>query len=260
MKKLFASLATQVRIINALIMREMMTRYGREGLGFLWLIAEPLGFCVGVILLWTSIKAEYEYGLRVAPFVMSGYMCLLLLRHIVGHSISALQANIGLLYHRKINPLHIYISRAILEFFGATLAFIVVYIALFALGQVESPKSILLIYGGWMILAWLSFGLSMVLASMAIRYEAVERMSNIVMYLMIPLSGAFIMTHYIPETFRKFYLYVPFPHAVEMVRAGIWGEFLKTYYTPSYPIAFGAVLLFIGLLLLNINRDFVETE
>ena len=102
-------------------MREIMTRYGREGIGFLWLIAEPLGFCVGVIILWTVLKPEYEYGLRVAPFVMSGYMCLLLLRHIVGHSMTALQANIGLLYHRKITPLHIYISRAILELAGATL-------------------------------------------------------------------------------------------------------------------------------------------
>jgi len=260
LKKLLLSLAAQVRIINALIMREIMTRYGREGIGFLWLIAEPLGFCVGVIFLWTVIKPEYEYGLRVAPFVMSGYMCLLLLRHIVSHSMSALQANIGLLYHRKITPLHIYISRAILELAGSTLAFIVVYLALLALGQVSAPKDFLLLCAGWLSLAWVAFGLSMVMASLAIRYEAVERMGNIIMYLMIPVSGAFIMAQYIPDSFRKYYLYIPFPHAVEMVRAGIWGEFVKTYYTPIYPIAFGAVLLLIGLLLLNVNRAHVETE
>ncbi len=260
MKKLFNRLAEQVRIINALIMREIMTRYGREGIGFLWLIAEPLAFCVGVIILWTAIKPEYEYGLRVAPFVMSGYMCLVMLRHIVGHGMSALRANIGLLYHRKITPLHIYISRAILELAGATLAFIVVYASLLALGQVAAPKDFLLLLSGWLILAWLAFGLSMIMAALAIRYEAVERMGNIIMYLMIPMSGAFIMAQYVPDSVRKYYLYIPFPHAIEMVRAGIWGEFVKTYYTPLYPIAFGTVLLLIGLLLLNINRDHVETE
>lgn len=260
MKKIVSGLTEQVRIIRALIMREMMTRYGREGIGFLWLIAEPLAFCVGVIILWTTIKPAHENGLKVAPFVMSGYMCLLLMRHIISHAVSALQANVGLLYHRKVQPLHVYFARAILEFFGATLAFIVVYVSLLILKQVDTPKDWLLVYAGWMSLAWVAFGLSMIVAALAIRYDSVERMSSIILYLMIPLSGAFVMAEYIPEPYRTYYLYVPFPHAVEMVRAGIWGEFIRTHYTPIYPIAWGAALLFVGLLLLNINRDHVEID
>ena len=82
------------------MMREIVTRFGREGFGFLWLIGEPLLFCMGVIVMWSIIKPEYEHGIRIAPFVMTGYMCLLLLRHQISYSQGAVQGNVGLLHVR----------------------------------------------------------------------------------------------------------------------------------------------------------------
>ena len=35
------------RVIWALMLREMMTRYGRHNIGFLWLFAEPMLFTLG---------------------------------------------------------------------------------------------------------------------------------------------------------------------------------------------------------------------
>lgn len=254
------SVANHARIIRALVLREIMTRYGREGLGFLWLVGEPLAFCLGVIVLWTTIKPTYEHGVRVAPFVMSGYMCLLLLRHLITHSLHALQANSGLMFHRSIKPLHIYMSRAVLEIMGGTLAFVVVYLILIVLRQVGAPKDVLLLYSGWFILAWLCFGLALVMSALSIRYETVERLSNLVTYLLIPVSGSFIMAAYVPDQYRDYYLMIPFPHAIEMVRAGIFGEFVKTYYTPWYPIAWGTALVFLGLILLRLVQENIETE
>lgn len=97
------------------MMREMATRFGREGLGFAWIVGEPLLFCFGVMILWSATKPEYEHGVRLIPFVMTGYMSLILIRHLIGALSSALQANLGLLYHRKISPIHIFASRAMIE-------------------------------------------------------------------------------------------------------------------------------------------------
>ena len=62
--------ARQLRVIGALMMRELTTRFGREGLGFAWLVGEPLIFCFGVIILWSFSKPAYEHGVRIAPFVL----------------------------------------------------------------------------------------------------------------------------------------------------------------------------------------------
>ena len=68
------------------------------------------------------------------------------------------------------------------------------------------------------------------------------------------------MAQYVPASYRDYFLYIPFPHAIEMVRAGIWGDAVITHYTPIYPIAWGGGFVLLGLLLLNIYRNHIETE
>ena len=241
-------------------MRETMTRFGREGLGFVWLIVEPLAFCLGVILLWSLIKPPYEHGIRVGPFVMTGYMSLILLRHQIGFALNALNANAGVLYHRQIKPVHIYLARAILEFAGSTLAFAVVYTLLGLLGQISWPKDLSLIYIGWFTLAAIGFGMGLIMSALSMRFETFERLSQLITYLLIPLSGAFFMASTVPEQYRDTYLLIPLPHTVEMVRAGVFGEFVETHYSITYPLYWAAGLIILGLVLLNVVKDRVDVE
>ena len=255
-----AGISQHGQILGALVVREMTTRFGRQGLGFAWLIAEPMIFCLGVLLLWSLTKPAYEHGVRLAPFVMTGYMCLILIRHLIGLLSAAIPANIGLLYHRHVSPLHLLAARALLEIGGATIAFIAVYVLLFAIGQVSLPHSLLLVYGGWFLFAWSAMGLALVLTGFVMRFEAFERVVGLISYLMIPVSGAFFMVSWLPEEFRKFVLMLPFVHGVEMVRSGVFGEFVKTYYDFAYALAIGTILNVVGLLLIagSINRLEVE--
>jgi capsular polysaccharide transport system permease protein len=247
-------------VIGALMMREIITRYGREGLGFLWLVAEPLMFCLFVLVLWSFIKPEYEHGIRLGAFVMTGYMSMLLIRHVTSSSMAAIQANVGLIYHRQISVLHIYISRAMLEILGTSIAFVVVYLILLTLGQVSLPHDMLKILGGWSILAVQSTGLAWILAALALRSDAVERIVPVLQYGLIPVSGAFVMAAWLPQEYRDILLIVPFPHAVEMVRAGVFGEFVPTYYNVSYALFWALGMNLLALLLLARARHHLEAE
>lgn len=254
------ALLRQKRILTALVLREMTTRYGREGLGFVWVIGEPLLFCFGVLLMWSMIKPAYEHGIRLAPFVMTGYMSLLLFRHQISFAMTALQANIGLLYHRQLRILHFFTARAILEFLGATAAFLVVYVILLALGEVGPPKDWLLLCVGWLLLGWMGAGMALVFAALSMRFEVMERLVPVLTYALVPFSGAFAMTHWIPEPYRSTYLYIPMPHGVEMVRAGVFGEFVPTHYDPLYALAWGTIFVLLGLVLLAGAKDRVLVE
>lgn len=242
------------------MLREMNTRFGREGIGFVWIIAEPLAFCFGVLALWTLTKPAYEHGIRLAPFVMTGYMCIILTRHFIQQATTALQANMGLLHHRDISPTHIFIARALLEFIGATAAFVVVYVVLLALGQVAPPHNYLLVYGGWLVLAWVSQGFALILAGLAMMFEVVERIVPVTTYIVIPLSGAFSMVAWIPGEYRDAFLLLPFAHGIEMLRAGVFGEFVKTYYDPVYALTIGTTMVLTGLLLITIGRSRIDVE
>ena len=255
-----ASARNHGRIIRALVLRETITRYGREGIGFVWLFIEPLLFCFGVMALWTMIKPEYEHGVRVAPFVMTGYMCLLLFRHIVQALGGAIPANVGLMHHRRVRPIHIYLSRVVLEIGGGIMAFFIVYVILLCLSAVSPPHDLLLIYSGYFILAWLSAAFAIFFASLAILYEVAERIMPVFMYTMIPLSGAFVMVDWIPDQYQWIYLLNPLPHTIEMLRAGVFGEFVPTHYDPLYPIIWAASLTVLGLLLMVRAQRFLEVD
>ena len=249
-----------MRIIGALTMREMTTRFGREGLGFLWVVGEPLLFCLGVLVMWTLIKPAYEHGIRLGPLVMTGYMSLLMYRHMISFSMGAIQGNIGLLHHRQVRILHLFIARNLMEFGGGTVAFIVVYIVLMVLGQVSLPKDWLLLYAGWLMVGWVGLGISMMLAALSLRYELMERLVPVLTYAMVPLSGAFFMVSWLPERFREPFLLIPLPHGIEMVRGGVFGEFVETHYHPFYAITVGAILMGGALLLLADARNRVVID
>ena len=46
MADFFARFRVQTRIMHALALRELMTRFGRHNLGFFWLMGEPLILCL----------------------------------------------------------------------------------------------------------------------------------------------------------------------------------------------------------------------
>lgn len=247
-------------IIWALVLRELGTRYGRNNIGFLWVIGEPLIFCAAVMLLWTAIKPPYEHGIRIAPFVMTGYMPILLMRHMISHTMNCVRANTGLLYHRRIAILHLFTARLTLEFVGVSLAFAVVYGVLFAFGLVDAPDDIGKVYAGWLLLAWVTFGLSLALGALAEITEFVERFVSALTYILVPLSGVFFMAAWVPDNYRELILKVPFLHCIEMIRAGVFGRFVRTYYDPAYVAAWGMGLTLLGLILVRFVRPRVEVE
>lgn len=259
-RSMFAKAARHLKIVGALMMREMATRFGREGLGFAWIVGEPLLFCFGVMFLWAATKPEYEHGVRLIPFVMTGYMSLILIRHLIGALASALQSNLGLLYHRKVSPMHIFTSRAMIEIGGTTAAFVIVYLVLLAMGEVQLPHDYLTLYVGWTLLCWVSVGFALVLTGLAMRYDVFERLIGLISYLLIPLSGAFSMVAWLPPDFQKFILLIPFVHGVEMVRAGVFDEFTPTYFDVGYALLCGAVFNLLGLAMIAGARDRIAVE
>ncbi|MGA0602280.1 ABC transporter permease [Caulobacter sp. KR2-114] len=249
-----------LRIIWALMLRELSTRYGRDNIGFLWVVAEPLLFAAGVLALWGVARPPYEHGLRVLPFVITGYMPIILVRHMISHGMNCVRANRELLYHRQIAVLHLFFARLALEFVGVSLAFVVIFVLLNAAGQMDPPARLYLVYAGWVILAWTSFGLALIFGALAEMFDYVERFVSVITYILVPLSGTFYMAAWLPPGFRRMALYLPFLHSVEMIRGGFFGEFTPTYFDPTYACAWAAGFTVVGLALARGVRDRVEIE
>jgi len=241
-------------------MRELSTRYGRDDIGFLWVIAEPIIFASAVSTLWATIKPPFENGIPIVPFTVTGYLPIILVRQTVGFTVSAVRVNEALLYHRYINTLHLYVARFGIEFFGITLAYISILSAMVLLNIAAPPHEILMVVGGWLTLSWLSFGLALIMGTLGTMFEFVERFVQVLTYIIVPLSGAFFMASSLPAQARYWVLYLPFIHCFEWMRQGYFGEFIVAYHNMWYAAAWAAILTLIGLVLNIFVRARLEVQ
>ena len=116
------ALKIQGRVIGALMMRELHTLYGRDNIGFLWVVGEPLLFALGVLALWSAFNRQ-EHGLPLVPFLLTGYLPLVLWRHVNSRALACISANRGLLFHRQVKLLDLFLARFVLGISGVLLAF-----------------------------------------------------------------------------------------------------------------------------------------
>jgi capsular polysaccharide transport system permease protein len=250
-------------IMGALIMRELATRYGRNNIGFLWIIAEPIAFAAGVSILWSQIRPPYENGIRLVPFIITGYLPLILMRQMVGFSVNAVKNNNSLLYHRMINPLHLILTRCLIEFFGVSMAAILIITLYNTLGFMGFPTTFvgfLLIYQGWFLLAWVSLGLALCMAALAEIFEFVERFIQIITYIAIPISGAFFMASDMPPKLFRLSMALPLIHCWEMIRRGYFGDSVVTIYNTFHELIWATLLTFSGLIFVQFVRERIEVE
>ncbi|MFM0302514.1 ABC transporter permease [Paraburkholderia sediminicola] len=254
------SLQIQLRVVGALLMREILTRYGRHNVGFLWVFFEPMMFTLGITALWTASKATHGAHVPITAFAVTGYSSVLLWRNAVGRCALAIVPNQSLLYHRNVRVIDLFLSRVLLEIAGASMSFFFLSILFITVGLMKPPADISLIVAAWIYLALLGTGLGFAVGALSERSETVERVWHTVAYLLFPLSGAVFMVEWLPPAFQKVVLYIPMVHGVEMLRAGYFGPLVKAHYSVPYMIVSDLLLLVIGLALVRDAGQRVEPE
>jgi capsular polysaccharide transport system permease protein len=172
--RLQSSWAVQVRVIHALMIRELLTRFGRENIGFLWIMAEPLLFAGLVGVLWHFTHGATEHGISVIAFVATGYIPITLFRHGVARSMACFTVNQSLLYHRQIKIVDFILARFIIEILGGMMAYLFMAVVLIGFGEFPMPADIGLLIAGWLLYAYFCFGVCLIIAPLSVVSEAIH--------------------------------------------------------------------------------------
>jgi len=239
--------AIQRRVIWALILREILTRYGRHNIGFLWLFAEPMLFTLGVTAIWTAAKAVHGSNLPIVAFAITGYSSVLLWRNMPSRCVGAIAPNLGLLYHRNVRPFDIYVARLILEAAGAGMSFVFLVLFFHFIGLLDLPEDVLQVAAGWLMIAWFGMGLALFVGALSQFSETVEKLWHPTAYLLFPLSGAAFLVDALPLEAQRYVLLLPMVHGVEFLREGYFGSQVTAHYDIGYMAAWNTLLTLLGL-------------
>lgn len=247
MSSLSKSWTIQRRVIGALFMREVLTRFGRHNIGFLWLFVEPMLFTLGVTALWSIAKAGHGSDLPIVAFAITGYSSVLLWRNMPARCIGAITPNLSLMYHRHVKLTDVFAARLLLEIGGATCSFIALALFFSFIGWINPPEDLGKVLFAWFMLAWFGASLAVLMGALSEQSEIIEKLWHPASYLIFPLSGAAFMVDSLPVQAQNFILVLPMVHGVELLREGYFGSVFKAHYDIEYMAIICAVLTLFAL-------------
>jgi capsular polysaccharide transport system permease protein len=236
-------------------MRETLTRFGRRNIGFLWLFIEPMIFTLLIATFWTLTKGLHGSDLPIIPFAITGWSTLLLWRNGANRCTNAIRTNTSLLYHRNVTILDFFAARLLLEIAASTTSLVVLLVVLILVGVIDFPADLIAMVTAWLMLIWFTIGLGLTVGVLAERSEGFGRAWTSISFVLFHLSGVFFMVDWLPSKVQEWILWVPMVNGVEMLRGGYYGPTVPTHYDLSYFATFNAVLLLLGLFLVDRYKD-----
>jgi ABC-2 type transport system permease protein/capsular polysaccharide transport system permease protein len=234
-----------------MLIRELLTRYGRNNIGFLWLFVEPAAFIIIVTVVWSKIRGVHLTDIPIAAFALTGYSSLLLWRNTVSRCIGAVKSNSSLLFHRQVTVVDIFTARIILELISITSVLIMLALALWAVDWVALPENIMQVMGGWFLLCWFAAALGMTIGGLAEKIEVVGRLWPPLSYILMAVSGVAFTVNALPPAAQDVILWIPMINALEYIREGWFGSAMHAHYDLGYLTIVNVVLSLIGFSLVR---------
>ena len=259
MRSINQSLNIQKNVIGALLMREIITRYGRNNIGFLWLIVEPLLVTLIIALMW-GVRGKANSGINIYAFMLTGYPLMMMWRQAANRCIGAISANQGLLYHRNIRVFDVYLARVLLEVLGASMALIVLMAGFYVLGMIKAPSNMLYMTMAWVLMAWFGLGLGFTIGVLSHISDFFKRVWQALSMALMFVSGAFYLVDSLPTVAQKIALKIPMVHGTEMLRHGYFGDAIRTHESIGFIVVVNLILTLVGMVLIQRFRNGVSDQ
>lgn len=238
-----------MNVIKALFLRELKTRFGETKLGYFWVFFEPMLHFLILIFIFTFIRNRMVPGVPFEVFLITGIVPFFLVRHIVFNIMDGAEANKSLFFYRPVTPMHVYLSRALLEIFiYSGVFFIMMFVAGWFFGLPAIPHDFLGAFAGVFLLVLMAFSLGLALATLIKKTRIIRTMVKNVFRFLYLGSAIMYPLWIIPEPYLSYLLYNPFAQGLDLVRR----SYFKNYpvldgVSYIYPLSISVVLLFIGL-------------
>lgn len=237
-------------IINALILRELKTRFGKnETLGYIWVIFEPMMHVLFMLIIFTMIRDKVLPQVPFPLFLITGMIPFFMFRNIVNFIMNGIDANKSLFAYKPVRPIHVFLARALLEGIIYFIAFcILITITGYFLNYNVKPNNLIysLLIFIWTVVFAFSLGLLF-----AVLFHGKDIIKNIINYLLAIMyfSSAIIFPLWItPNQLIDFLAYNPILHIIELFKENYFESYpIVAQINIEYPLLCTLVLLFFSL-------------
>ncbi|MFW6031112.1 MAG: ABC transporter permease [Myxococcota bacterium] len=248
----------QLRVINAMALRETRTRFGQHRLGYVWALVEPLTFIAMFAGMYAIVGRTPPGGMGIIPFLTTGILTYQFFAKTADQGAAAIDANRALLYYPQVQTLDLILARTALEAatYGVAFALIMGSHALWV-GQLTIDSALTVLWA-FLLASMLGMSLGLLLCGLGVVSKTVDRIRGPLMRPLFWTSGLFYTANGLPSGARDILLYNPVLHCVEVARAGWFPSYEAHHANPTYVLVWILGFAFFGLTLERTVRRKVQ--
>lgn len=241
-------LMVQSRVIGALILRDMRTRFGRKLTGWVIMVMWPLSHLLFIMLGYLIAHRIAPIGTNVTVFIGTGVLPYILCLYPARMIMLCLVQNQPLLLFPPVTAVDVIIARSILEIINAFWVVALFCLTLFVLDVDFLPLRYADAILAILATIYLGFAIgfiSSILFKLLRAWIAIQISLLILAYI---VSGAIVPIANLPEQIRQLLWFNPLVHSVEWLRSAYYDAYGEGILSRSYLIGYATMLLFIGLI------------
>lgn len=250
----------QLRVLFALMMREMTTRFGRSWGGYLWALLEPAGTVALLTVVMSQVARHPPLGASFPLYFASGYMAFHIYMDVSRNVSQSIKVNRPLLSFPRVTLLDVLIARFTLQALTAVSVFTVV-MALLALSLDQSIRvdlgQVLLSIALALMLGLGVGALNSVLFALS---QTWERAFNIINRPLFIISGVFFNFEGLPRAAQDLIWWNPLVHVTAIMRRGFYPQYDPVFVSPMFCVFVAAAMLSLGVVLLKLLKARVLEE
>lgn len=240
------AIKSQSRIIFALLLREMRTRFGETQLGFAWAIIEPISHLALIAIVFSATQiAQAPVGDSLLVYYFTGVVPYLLFSNTTFQLTYALVANDSLLQIPIITYVDVLIARACVEFFTQIAVAFVMVAAFVALGYNAIPRDFFGCFTGFTLIWLMASGIGILNAVIIHFVKSWDHIFPNFVRAMYFTSGIFLSPIVMPDWVRDIVAWNPLLQGIDWIRSSFFSSYEPPWLDRGYLVlwAVGALML-----------------
>ncbi|HWL05935.1 MAG TPA: ABC transporter permease [Xanthobacteraceae bacterium] len=251
---LLNALTVQQRVIGALVLRDLRTRFGRTIFGAIIIVAWPLSHLITLTIVYSFVRKLIPIGTDVTVFIATGVIPYILCLYPSRMIMLSLQSNKQLLAFPIIKSVDIIAARAVVEIVAAFWVVAIYLLMLTLLDFPVWPQRPEDAVAAVLATIYLAFALGMLSALMYALMRVWIGVHILIVILMYISSGLFFVPSSLPQRLQDVLWFNPMLHAVEWLRSAYYDGYGYGLLDKGYLLGFATAVLFIAMLLERLVR------
>lgn len=242
------ALRDKKNVINAVILRDMRTRFFNHGLGFLMV---PLWAFVhmGIVIAIHAVATHGSpaYGDSASVFFMTGLIPFLSFIYVSRFMGFSLAMNRAMLAFPIVKVTDILIGRAFLEILASFFTICSMIFVLWVAGQNSLPFDLDQAVFAYLATILLAFGVGFFIAIASMFIPMLLTAYQLTIIALYASSGVFFVASDTPDQVAYFLSFNPLVQCIEWMRCAYYQSYSDKLVNPVYILSFGIVSLLMGL-------------